>query len=192
MLHIFLDRLPGLVQLWELRNAFLTVFDRFFIFRVHSLQGWVKGARRRRKALTKSMSPGRRPNRFRTNRFFFCSAALLKLGFSTSNASLITRVVCDLFRKHRRHWVVFRFIRLTFNTSFRRYASIKGIRLEVSGKINGRRRRPKRTRRRLFRMGPIPFQQFKHRVDYSYRLVATKFGAFGIKLWVFRESPLKS
>jgi len=74
--------------------------------------------------------------------------------------------------------------------SFRRYASIKGIRLEVSGKINGRRRRPKRTRRRVFRMGPIPFQQFKHTVDYSYRLVATKFGAFGIKLWVFRNRSL--
>ena len=184
-----MDTLPGLVQLWELRNTFATLFERVFVFRLHILQRWLKETHRRRVSLVKSMSPGRRPNRFRTNRFFFCSAALIKLGFSSSNASLITKVVCDLFRKHRRHWVVFRFIRLTFNISFRRYAAIKGIRLSISGKITGRRRRPKRTRRRLFRMGLIPFQQFKHSVDYSYRLVATKFGAFGIKLWVFRQGP---
>lgn len=152
------------------------------MFKLHFLQAWLKGTRRRRVSLVKSISPGRRPNRFRTNRFFFCSAALIKLGFSSSNTSLVTRVVCDLFKKHRRHWVVFRFIRLIFRGIFRRYATIKGIRLVVSGKINGRRRRPKRTRRRLFRLGFIPFQQFRRSVDYSYRLVATKFGAFGIKL----------
>lgn len=157
--------------------------------RLHLLQAWLKDSRRRRFSLTKSLSPGRRPNRFRTNRFFFCSAAMVKLGFSSANASLITRVICDLFRKHWRHWVVFRFIRLTFNSSFRRYATIKGIRLAISGKICGRRRKPKRTRRRVFRMGLVPFQQFKHSVDYSYRLVATKFGAFGVKLWVYRRSP---
>lgn len=128
------------------------------------------------------MSPGRIPNRFRTNRFFFCCAALIKLGFSSSNISLITRVICDLFRKHRRHWVVFRFIKLTFRSSFGRYRAIKGLRLLVSGKISGRRRRAKRTRRRILRMGPVPFQKLHYNVDYSYRLVATKVGAFGIKL----------
>nr|YP_009240007.1 ribosomal protein S3 [Lotharella oceanica]AMN87088.1 ribosomal protein S3 [Lotharella oceanica] len=190
VLHLFVDSLPGVAQLWELRNTFTSLFERLFVFRMHLLQAWLKGTRRRQVSLTKSMSPGRRPNRFRTNRFFFCSAALIKLGFSSSNASLVTRVVCDLFRKHRRHWVVFRFIKLTFNISFKRYASIKGIRLAISGKINTRRRRPKRARRRMFRMGLIPFQQFRHSVDYSYRLVATKFGAFGVKLWVFRQGPV--
>ena len=81
-------------------------------------------------------------------------------------------------KKHNRHWLVFRFLKNTLGLFVESSSSIAGLRLLISGKLNGRPRKKKKE----FRFGIMPLQAFSHDIDYSYRVVVTKFGVFGIKL----------
>lgn len=78
---------------------------------------------------------------------------------------------------------MFRFIKVALNFYYRRFRPFEGLRLQVAGKINGRSRK----RRRIIRFGPMPLQGIANDVGYSYRVAVTKFGAFGIKLWLLRH-----
>lgn len=105
------------------------------------------------------------------------------MGFRLGSAEVITRVVSDILKKHnKRHWLVFRFLRRAVRALYLSSPCISGVHLRIAGKIMGRRRK----RRRHLRFGRIPFQSLSGDVDFSSRVAATKFGAFGIRAWVFR------
>lgn len=61
-------------------------------------------------------------------------------------------------------------------------AGIEGIRIQVSGRLNGAEiARPEWTRE-----GRVPLHTLRADIDYSYRTAQTIYGVLGIKVWVFK------
>ena len=58
--------------------------------------------------------------------------------------------------------------------------NLKGIYLQISGKINGKRRKSKL----VFVIGKLPFSYFKSKIEYSFLSKLTRFGSIGIKFWL--------
>jgi len=58
--------------------------------------------------------------------------------------------------------------------------NIVGIRVLFSGRFNGHNR----GRSKQLRLGIIGLQSFKHYIDYNSSFCVTKFGVFGIKVWL--------
>lgn len=89
----------------------------------------------------------------------------------------------DLIKKHNRHWLVFRFLKNIIGLNFKQNRSLQGIRIQISGKINGFSRK----RKRVLSWGTLPLQTISNKIDYSYRVAITKFGVFGIKVWLYKN-----
>lgn len=59
--------------------------------------------------------------------------------------------------------------------------SIKGIKILISGRING----IQRARKEILKIGNIPLQNLNYNIKYNYNYIKTSFGLVGIKLWLF-------
>ena len=58
-------------------------------------------------------------------------------------------------------------------------AQIKGIKIQVSGRLNG----AEIARSEWLRKGQVPLQTLRANVDYSFRTANTIYGLLGIKIW---------
>jgi small subunit ribosomal protein S3 len=61
-------------------------------------------------------------------------------------------------------------------------ASIKGIKIQVSGRLNG----AEIARSEWIREGRVPLQTLRADIDYSYKTAQTTYGVLGIKVWLFK------
>lgn len=61
-------------------------------------------------------------------------------------------------------------------------AQIKGIKIQVSGRLNG----AEIARSEWIRKGRVPLQTLRANVDYSYQTASTIYGLLGIKVWTFQ------
>ena len=61
-------------------------------------------------------------------------------------------------------------------------AQIKGIKVQVSGRLNG----AEIARSEWIRKGRVPLQTLRANVEYSYRTANTIYGLLGIKVWTFQ------
>ena len=61
-------------------------------------------------------------------------------------------------------------------------AQIKGIKIQVSGRLNG----AEIARSEWLRKGQVPLQTLRANVDYSFRTANTIYGLLGIKVWTFQ------
>ena len=61
-------------------------------------------------------------------------------------------------------------------------AQIKGIKIQVSGRLNG----AEIARSEWLRKGQVPLQTLRANVDYSFRTANTIYGLLGIKIWTCR------
>jgi small subunit ribosomal protein S3 len=61
-------------------------------------------------------------------------------------------------------------------------AQIKGIKIQVSGRLNG----AEIARSEWLRKGQVPLQTLRADVDYSFRTANTIYGLLGIKIWTFQ------
>lgn len=61
-------------------------------------------------------------------------------------------------------------------------AQIKGIKIQVSGRLNG----AEIARSEWLRKGQVPLQTLRANVDYSFRTANTIYGLLGIKIWTFQ------
>lgn len=64
---------------------------------------------------------------------------------------------------------------------FKKKKIIKGYRIEIKGKINGKPRKKKR----VISSGPMPFSSINCNISYFFSESFTKYGIFGIKVWLF-------
>lgn len=62
-------------------------------------------------------------------------------------------------------------------------ASVKGIKIQVSGRLNG----AEIARSEWIREGRVPLQTLKAKIDYSYKTAKTIYGIIGIKIWIFKD-----
>ena len=61
-------------------------------------------------------------------------------------------------------------------------AQIKGIKIQVSGRLNG----AEIARSEWLRKGQVPLQTLRANVDYTFRTANTIYGLLGIKVWTFQ------
>nr|YP_007878223.1 30S ribosomal protein S3 [Calliarthron tuberculosum]AGA63834.1 30S ribosomal protein S3 [Calliarthron tuberculosum] len=67
-------------------------------------------------------------------------------------------------------------------------ANIKGIKVQVSGRLNG----AEIARSEWLREGRVPLQTLRADIDYSYKRAQTIYGVLGIKVWLFKGEILDS
>jgi len=65
-------------------------------------------------------------------------------------------------------------------------ANIKGIKIQVSGRLNG----AEIARSEWVREGRVPLQTLRADIDYSYKTAQTIYGVLGIKVWLFKGEIL--
>ena len=61
------------------------------------------------------------------------------------------------------------------------YDQVKGIKIQVSGRLNG----AEIARTEWLRKGRVPLQTLRAQLDYTHTTAQTKYGLLGIKVWVF-------
>lgn len=61
-------------------------------------------------------------------------------------------------------------------------AGIQGIRIQVSGRLNG----AEIARTEWTREGRVPLHTLRADIDYSYTTAKTVYGILGVKVWVFK------
>ena len=70
--------------------------------------------------------------------------------------------------------------------------SAKGVRIEVSGRLNG----AEIARTEWYREGRVPLHTLRADIDYGTAEALTTYGIIGVKVWVYRgeitEDPYKT
>nr|YP_010951579.1 30S ribosomal protein S3 [Laurencia catarinensis]WMP12518.1 30S ribosomal protein S3 [Laurencia catarinensis] len=61
-------------------------------------------------------------------------------------------------------------------------ANIKGIKIQISGRLNG----AEIARKEWVREGRVPLQTLRANINYTYTRAQTIYGILGIKIWLFR------
>jgi len=61
-------------------------------------------------------------------------------------------------------------------------ANVKGIKIQVSGRLNG----AEIARKEWVREGRVPLQTLRADIDYAYTTAQTIYGILGIKVWLFK------
>lgn len=64
--------------------------------------------------------------------------------------------------------------------NFRKYKSISGIKIQVSGRPMGN----KMSVTKWFRLGKVPVHSFKCNVSYANQIIRTRYGICSVKVWV--------
>ena len=76
------------------------------------------------------------------------------------------------------------FFKKVFNILIKSKVSvILGIKIKVSGRINGF----PRAKSRLLALGTLPLQSIKYNVDYYESKAYTPNGTFGVKVWICQK-----
>ena len=65
-------------------------------------------------------------------------------------------------------------------------ANIKGIKVQVSGRLNG----AEIARKEWVREGRVPLQTLRADIDYAYTTAQTIYGVLGIKVWLFKTEHI--
>jgi small subunit ribosomal protein S3 len=100
-----------------------------------------------------------------------------------SEAQLVADAIAEQLEKR----VAFRrAVRQTLKKA--RFAKIPGIKVQVSGRLNG----AEIARTEWAREGRVPLHTLRADIDYCSRPAQTIYGVLGIKVWVFRgeKSPV--
>jgi len=61
-------------------------------------------------------------------------------------------------------------------------AEVKGIKIQVSGRLNG----AEIARTEWVREGRVPLHTLRADIDYSYKTASTIYGILGVKVWIFK------
>jgi small subunit ribosomal protein S3 len=59
---------------------------------------------------------------------------------------------------------------------------IKGVKIQVSGRLNG----AEIARSEWIRAGRVPLSTLRANLDYSYKTANTIYGIIGVKVWIFK------
>ena len=66
-------------------------------------------------------------------------------------------------------------------------ANIKGIKIQISGRLNG----AEIARKEWVREGRVPLQTLRANINYTYTRAQTIYGILGIKIWLFKGEQME-
>nr|AYQ94191.1 ribosomal protein S3 [Borodinellopsis texensis] len=95
-----------------------------------------------------------------------------------AKASIISESVVDALEKRK----AFRKVIKDAKESLMRIAGVKGVKIQVAGRLNG----AEIARTEWVRAGRVPLQTLRANLDYSYRTANTIYGIIGVKVWIFK------
>nr|P46307.1 RecName: Full=Small ribosomal subunit protein uS3c; AltName: Full=30S ribosomal protein S3, chloroplastic [Chlamydomonas moewusii]AAA84159.1 ribosomal protein S3 [Chlamydomonas moewusii] len=93
-------------------------------------------------------------------------------------ASIVSESVVDALEKRK----AFRKVIKTTKENLMRNSEIKGVKIQVAGRLNG----AEIARTEWVRAGRVPLQTLRANLDYSYRTANTIYGIIGVKVWIFK------
>jgi hypothetical protein len=113
------------------------------------------------------------------------SYILTMLVFSVGNAQLLSAYVNLEIQSTRNHNAFMLFLKsmlyfVVTIVKYKKYSKTTGFRVLVAGRFNGQ----SRSKTKQLRVGYLGLQSVKNNIDFYKRCCLTKFGSFGIKVWV--------
>nr|YP_009532117.1 ribosomal protein S3 [Volvox africanus]AXZ97320.1 ribosomal protein S3 [Volvox africanus] len=93
-------------------------------------------------------------------------------------ASIVADSIVDALEKRK----AFRGVIKKAKEDLMRRRRIKGVKIQVSGRLNG----AEIARSEWVRAGRVPLQTLRANIDYSYRTANTIYGIIGVKVWIFK------
>nr|QIA46913.1 ribosomal protein S3 [Volvulina compacta] len=93
-------------------------------------------------------------------------------------ASIVAESIVDALEKRK----AFRGVIKKAKEDLMRRSRIKGVKIQVSGRLNG----AEIARSEWVRAGRVPLQTLRANIDYSYRTANTIYGIIGVKVWIFK------
>lgn len=122
---------------------------------------------------------------FQSRKYFVESLDLLNAVTLVRSSSLLANFIGKQLEKNPRHNQFLDFIQkgLRFFMSVR--PEIKGIRVQVKGRLNG----ADRSKKTWFIEGQIPLHTLEAYIDYSESQAFTSYGVCGIKVWICYSKP---
>ena len=114
---------------------------------------------------------------------------LIKISFLIITNKKSSKLLADtisylITTQKRRHSNILTFFKKVFSILIKSKLSvISGIKIKVSGRINGF----PRAKSRLLSLGTLPLQSLKNYVDYSEAKAYTPNGTFGVKVWICQK-----
>ena len=99
-----------------------------------------------------------------------------------NSSKLLAQIIAIYINKHKKkHYYLFSILKKYFNILiFSKISRIKGLKIAVSGRING----APRAKTLKLQVGSIPLQSFESSISYSNTTAYTPNGTFGIKVWI--------
>ena len=95
-----------------------------------------------------------------------------------AKASIISDSVIDALEKRK----AFRKVIKDAKEDLMRSANVKGVKIQVSGRLNG----AEIARTEWVRAGRVPLQTLRANLDYSNKTAKTIYGIIGVKVWIFK------
>ncbi len=95
-----------------------------------------------------------------------------------SNASIVAQQVAEQLEKR----VPFRRIMKTTLDQAEKNRIVKGVKIEVSGRLGG----AEMSRKEWLSRGTIPLQTLRADIDFSRATARTTYGAIGVKVWIYK------
>lgn len=123
----------------------------------------------------------------RFKRTFFFKEGLELICYVSSlpnSANLFAHFLANSLKQIKRHGFFFKFLKkVLFGVFSSRFSKIKGIKVLIKGRINGR----PRARHKIFKIGKLPIQSFKEKVDFSEATSHNSNGTYGVKVWIVEK-----
>lgn len=94
------------------------------------------------------------------------------------DASLVAQNVAEMLEKR----TPFRRVLKSTLAQVEKNRSVKGVKIEVSGRLDG----AEMSRREWLSRGTIPLQTLRANIDFSRYTARTTYGAIGIKVWIHK------
>ena len=110
---------------------------------------------------------------------------IIKIKFIRSqfeDASIIAKFIAKEMNKRSPYRRVMKTV-INKIKAIRRYSNVKGLKIQLSGRLNG----IEIARTEWKRIGSIPLHTLNADIDYTHEFVNTKFGAIGIKVWLYKS-----
>ena len=80
--------------------------------------------------------------------------------------------------------IPFRRIKTIIYRDIPKYKSIKGIRINCSGRVGGRSKKAQRSKTQSVKIGQTELTVFSSKIDFACKSAYTRFGLIGVKVWV--------
>lgn len=133
------------------------------------------------KPFTKTLQKASRNlSTFQTRKYFVEGLDLLNAVTLVRSATLLSHFIAKQLEINPRHNQFLDFIRKGLNFFLQVRPDIKGIRVQVKGRLNG----AERSKKTWFIEGQIPLHTLREHIDYGKSTAFTSYGVCGVKVWV--------